>query len=77
MLKYIDITLYKKGDKTLITNYRPISLLPVFLKIFEKVIYKRLYYHLKLNKILVKEQFGSSRNSSTEIALYTLINHIL
>jgi hypothetical protein len=44
-LKYSEIKpIYKKGDKTLITNYRPISLLTVFSNIFEKVIYKRLYY---------------------------------
>jgi len=77
-LKYSEIKpIYKKGDKTLITNYRPISLLPVFSNIFEKVIYKRLYYHLTLNSILVKEQFGFRHNSSTDIALYTSINNIL
>jgi len=77
-LKYSEIKpIYKKGDKTLITNYRPISLLPVFSKIFEKVLYKRLYYHLTLNNILVKEQFGFGCNSSTEIAIYTLLNNIL
>ena len=42
-LKFSEIKpMYKKGDKTLIANYRPISLLPVFSTIFEKVIYKRL-----------------------------------
>jgi len=77
-IKYSEIKpIYKKGDKTLITNYRPISLLPVFSKIFEQVIYKRLYYHLTLNNILVKEQFGFRCNSSTEIAIYTLLNNIL
>jgi hypothetical protein len=69
--------IYKKRDKTLITNYRPISLLPVFSKIFETIIYKRLYYHLTSNNILVKEQFGFRCNNSTEIAIYTLINNIL
>ena len=77
-LKFSDSKpIYKKDDKTVITNYRPISLLPVFSKIFEKMIYKRLYYHLTLNGMLVKEQFGFRCNSSTEIAIYTLINNIL
>jgi hypothetical protein len=69
--------IYKKGNKTLINNYRPISLLPVFSKIFEKVMYKRLYYHLISNNILAKEQFGFRCNNSTEIAIYTLCNNIL
>jgi len=83
-LKILEIKpMHKKGDKTLITNYRPISLLPVFFsffffsKIFEKVMYKRIYYHLTLNNILVKEQFGFRCNSSTDTAIYTPINNIL
>jgi len=77
-LKYSEIKpIYKKGDKTQITNYRPISLLPVFSKIFEKVLYKRLYNHLSSNNILVKEQFGFRCNTSTGLAIYTLINNIL
>jgi len=59
-LKFSEIKpIYKKGDKTLISNYRPISLLPIFSKIFEKITYKRLYYHLTSKSILVKEQFAS------------------
>ena len=77
-LKFSEIKpMYKSGDKAFITNYRLISLLPVFSKIFEKVIYKRLYYHLTSNNILVKEQFGFRCNNSTEIAIYTLLNNIL
>jgi hypothetical protein len=77
-LKFSEIKpIYKKGDKTLISNYRPISLLPVFSKIFEKIIYKRLYDYLTLNNILVKEQCGFRCNTSTEIAIHTLVNNVL
>jgi hypothetical protein len=77
-LKFSEIKpIYKTGNKTLISNYRPISLLPVFLKIFEKIIYKRLYDHLTLNNILVKEQFGFRCNTSTEITIYTLVTNVL
>jgi len=76
-LKFSEIKpIYKSGDKAFITNYRPITLLPIFSKSFEKVIYKRLYYHLTSNDIFVKEQFGFRCNNSTEIATYTLLNYI-
>jgi hypothetical protein len=77
-MKFSEIQpIHKKGDKKLITNYRPISLLTVFSKIFEKIICKKLYHHLTSNNILVKEQFSFRCNNSTEIAIYTLINNIL
>ena len=77
-LKYSEIKpIYTKGDKTQFENYRPISLFPIFSKIFEKVPHKRLYNHLIINNILVPEQFGFRCNTSTEVAIYTLINNIL
>jgi hypothetical protein len=73
-LKFSEIKpIYKKGDKTLMTNI----ITSCMFKDFEMIIYKRLYHHLTLNNILVKEWFGFSCNSSTEIAIYTLINNIL
>ena len=77
-LKFAEIKpLYKKGDKMDITNYRPISLLPSFSKIFEKVIFRRLTQHFDGNEILANEQFGFRSNSSTDLASYNLINEIL
>jgi hypothetical protein len=49
---------YKSGDKTSPSNYRPISLLPAFSKIFEKVIHKRLIDHFNSNAILNEYQYG-------------------
>jgi predicted nucleic acid-binding protein len=58
-LKYlIVIPVHKKGDKNNVSNYRPISLLTAFPKIFEKVIYKRVTDHFLTNNILTKSQFG-------------------
>jgi Notch-like protein len=55
-LKYSIV--HKRGDKNNVSNYRPISLLTEFSKIFEKVIYKRLIDHFLTNNILTKSQFG-------------------
>jgi hypothetical protein len=50
--------IYKTGDKSAPSNYRPISLSPVFSKIFEKVVYKRLFDHINKNAILNEYQYG-------------------
>ena len=77
-LKYAQIApIFKKGDKDQPTNYRPISLLTSFSKIFEKVIYTRLENHINDNNILAKEQYGFRRNTSCEQAIYQLTNNIL
>jgi hypothetical protein len=71
------VPIFKKGDKEQPTNYRPISLLTSFSKVFEKVIYKRLDNHMKSNNILAEEQYGFRSNTSTEQAIYQLTNNIL
>ncbi len=55
-MKYAIVNpLFKKGEKTELTNYRPISILSSFSKIIEKVIYKQLLNHLNKHNILVQE----------------------
>jgi hypothetical protein len=77
-LKYSKVKpLYKKGEKSCISNYRPITLLPAFSKIFEKVMYKRVSNFLNLNNILAGEQFGFRKNLSTDKALYSFTEEIL
>jgi hypothetical protein len=77
-LKYAIVKpIYKKGGKQDISNYRPISLLTSISKVFEKIIYDRLYAHLERNNILVQEQSGFRKHHSTEQAAFSLINSIL
>jgi hypothetical protein len=58
-------------------NYRPISLLISFSKVFKKIIYDRLLQHINSNNNLVKEPFGFRPATSTDKASYRLINDIL
>ena len=70
------IPLYKKDDKQLLSNYRPISLLPSISKIFEKVILIQLTEYLNNNNILHKNQYGFRKHHSTELACLHLVDKI-
>ena len=59
------------------SNFRTISLLTSFSKIFEKIIYTRIYAHVVLCKILANKQYGFRSGLSTDNASYMLIHEVL
>ena len=74
--------IYKTNDPSQFTNYRPISVLPIFSKLFEKVMYKRIEQHLSHNEILSPYQFGFRKEHSTSMAvtlftekIYNILEH--
>ena len=62
--------LYKKGAKDNIANYHPVSILPIFGKVFEKVLNSRIYEFCTQEKILSEDQFGFQKGHSTTHALH-------
>lgn len=71
------IPIYKSGSRNVMDNYRPISILSSFSKVYEKVIYNRLEAFLLENSLIDKNQFGFLKNSSTVSASTCLINSIV
>ena len=68
--------LYKSGVKDEVSNYRPITLISNFAKIFEKIIKKRLVSFLNKYKIISDRQYGFRENRSTQDAICDLTSKI-
>ena len=67
----------KKGSNTNPGNYRPVSILPILSKVFERIIYTLVSKHLKVHSLISPYQFGFSSGKSTTSALLALSNGIL
>ena len=77
MWKLANVTpIFKKDDKQLVKNYRPISLLPICGKFFEKIIFTSLYSYLNNNSLITQNQFGFRPGDSTTNQLLFLVNEI-
>ena len=70
------IPIHKTGDKSKFNNYRPISLLPIFSKILEKLIHSRLLKYFDDNGILNPLQFGFRKKHSTYMPLAHLLDEV-
>ena len=76
-LKIARVTpIFKDGEKELFQNYRPISVLPSFSKIFERVVFNRLISYLDSNKIICNNQYGFRKNHSTYMSLIDIYDKI-
>jgi len=73
----IILPIHKKGDKLIMSNYRPISLLLSCSKILETIMFNRLYQYVVTNEILAPEQFGFRKESNIEKAVSSLTDSLL
>ena len=68
--------LFKSGNNMLFNNYRPVSLLCVISKVFEKIMYNRINDYLVIHQILYMYQFGFRKHHSTHMALMVLTDKL-
>ena len=71
------IPIFEKGQKDKLTNYKPISLLSQFNKIFEKLLHNGIYSYLSNFKLFSKRQFGFEKNYSTSLAICNIYDELL
>ncbi len=59
------VPIFKSGNKKILYNYRPISILPAFSKLLEKLVCNRLVHFLETHDLLYKHQYGFRQNHTT------------
>ena len=69
--------LFKSGDKSKFSNYRPISLLPSLSKIFEYAIFNQLFDYFTRNKLFCVQQYGFRAGHSTELAALRFVDQLV
>ena len=70
------VPIYKKADSALFSNYRPVSLLPCFSKILERLVFNRCVDYINHHEILNDKQFGFRPKHSTYMAIAQLVDRI-
>ena len=70
------VPVYKKSDKQILRNYRPLSLLPVYSKIFEKLIFLKIFKYFVKNDLISSNQSGFKRGDSCINQLLSITHDI-
>ena len=68
--------IYKGEDKENVVNYMPISVLPCFSKMLERIMYNRLYLYFPENNLFYNKEFGFQKGHSTDLAIAQLADEI-
>jgi hypothetical protein len=71
------VPLHKKGDPNNLTNYRPISIVPIMGKIIEKILFEQLYEYSETKYILSPFQFGFRQGRCTTSAIQELVSRVI
>ena len=69
------VPIHKSGDSTTSSNFRPISLLPILSKIFEKLMHYRLNNFVERNNLIRNNQFGFRKSRSTTDVVLEFLDH--
>ena len=76
-LKHAKITpLHKSDSRDNVKNYRPISILPIFDKVLEKLMFNRLMSFITSQNILSSNQYGFQKNKSTSLAVMEILSKV-
>ena len=70
------VPVHKKGDKQVLRNYRPVSLLPICGKIFERLIYNNLYEFFIKNDLISSNQSGFKQGDSCICQLLSITHEV-
>ena len=70
------VSVHKKGDRQIVNNYRPVSLLPVCRKILERLVFNSIFDFLDNNSLLSANQSGFRPSDSCESQLLSICHEI-
>ena len=70
------IPIFKKGDLTDVSNYRPVSLLSCLSKVLERIVASHLFHYLKSNNLITENQSGFMPGDSSTFHLISFSDYI-
>ena len=77
LLKLAHVTpIHKSNSRLVVTNYRPVSVLPIISNVFEQIVHKRVYGFLISHNIIYEHQFGFQKNKSTSLAVLDIYSKL-